>query len=154
LADRRDIRRQAWRAFFETSRLLIDRFDAEMREQAGYGVQDYDALLRIYEGGENGIRMTDLAKSIMFSKAGLTSLIDRLEGAGLVLRTQHPEDRRAIRVTLTEQGVEEFKATARLHVAGIRRHFTDHLTDAEAELIVKVLDRIRGNLATTDASAP
>lgn len=144
--DQHDIRRHAWRALFECSRLVIDRLDTEMREQAGYGMQTYDALLRIYEGGADGVRMTDLAEHIMFSKAGLTSLIDRLEGMGLVRRTPHPEDRRAILLTLTDRGIDEYKATARMHVTGIRHHFTDHLSDAEAEVMVRVLERVRANL--------
>ena len=49
-------------------------------------------------------RMVDLAQSLGIEKAALTGLVDRAERRGLVERTPVPGDRRAIQVTLTEDG--------------------------------------------------
>jgi DNA-binding MarR family transcriptional regulator len=38
--------------------------------------------------------------------AGMTRLVDRLEGKGLVARQPHPQDRRSIVVGLTDAGLE------------------------------------------------
>jgi len=36
--------------------------------------------------------------------AGMTKLLDRLEGKGLLVRQRHPDDRRAVVIELTERG--------------------------------------------------
>jgi DNA-binding MarR family transcriptional regulator len=45
-----------------------------------------------------------LATSLKVSPRNITGLVDALEAAGFVIRRSHPRDRRAILVTLTEQG--------------------------------------------------
>ena len=45
-----------------------------------------------------------LAATLRVSPRNVTGLVDALEAAGYVVRAPHPEDRRAILVTLTDQG--------------------------------------------------
>ncbi len=46
----------------------------------------------------------ELGERTMLDSATLTGILDRLEKAGLIERLQHPTDRRAIIVALTEDG--------------------------------------------------
>jgi len=46
----------------------------------------------------------ELAQAALLSSAGMTAQLDQLEQRGLVRRSPHPEDRRAIHVTLTRAG--------------------------------------------------
>jgi DNA-binding MarR family transcriptional regulator len=64
--------------------------------------------------------MADLARQFGVEKAALTGLVDRAERRGLVHRAAVPGDRRAVRVTLTADGLRsatEFHAavTAQLN---------------------------------------
>lgn len=128
---------------------ITPRLDDEMREGTDLDLQTYDALLHIFEAGDPGIRMTDLARTIVLSKSGLTTLVDRLEERSFVQRIPDPEDRRATRITLTDHGIETFRdAATRVHVPGIQKHFEDRLTDDEAAVIAEVLERIHQD--TTD----
>jgi DNA-binding MarR family transcriptional regulator len=142
-ADQTDIRRRAWRAIMETHARVTALLEEEMQQEIGLDIPTYDTLLRTYEAGHLGIRMTDLAEIILFSKSGLTTMADRLEKRGLLKRIPDPDDRRAIRITLTEQGVETFRRAAKVHVAGIQRHVADRLTNEEARVIAQALERIR-----------
>jgi DNA-binding MarR family transcriptional regulator len=45
-----------------------------------------------------------LATTLKVSPRNITGLVDALEAGGYVARTPHPKDRRAILVTLTDQG--------------------------------------------------
>ena len=45
-----------------------------------------------------------LATTLKVSPRNITALVDALEAAGFVIRRSHPRDRRAILVTLTDQG--------------------------------------------------
>jgi len=51
---------------------------------------------------EDGIPISELAKRTSLGKSTLTDLIDRLEDIGLVMRENHPSDRRVTLVWLTD----------------------------------------------------
>ncbi|WP_158296629.1 MarR family winged helix-turn-helix transcriptional regulator [Nocardioides albidus] len=127
----------------EANAILLARFDEDFREQAGIDNRTYDALLHVFEAGPSGIRMTDLAHEVVLTKAGLTSLIDRLEERSLLQRVPDPADRRSFRITLTEEGTRVFGAAARIHVAGIRDRVGRHLSDEEAQTVIEVFERIK-----------
>lgn len=118
-------------------------FDDDFRAQTDIDIQTYDVLLHVFEAREPGIQMTELAREITLSKAGLTSLVDRLEKRSLVQRVADPADRRAVRIKLTEQGEKTFRSAARVHVVGIRERVSQHLTDEEARIIAEAFERIR-----------
>jgi DNA-binding MarR family transcriptional regulator len=54
-----------------------------------------------------------LATALQVSPRNVTGLVDALEAAGYVVRRPHPSDRRAILVTLTDQGVRTMAGMAR-----------------------------------------
>jgi MarR family transcriptional regulator, organic hydroperoxide resistance regulator len=61
----------------------------------------------------DGLSPKLLGELLRFDSATLTGLIDRLERSGFVVREPNPEDRRAIRICLTEKGAgykEELRA--------------------------------------------
>lgn len=59
-------------------------------------------LLGILRDREPG--MLELAKFLALDKSSVTGLVDRAERRGLVQRASSPEDGRAVRVSMTEQG--------------------------------------------------
>ena len=77
--------RAQWRVFLETALALIDILDAEMQAQRGITLGWYDVLVHLEDAPE-GLGMTEIANRILFSKSGLTRVIDRMEAAGLVRR--------------------------------------------------------------------
>src|SRR5262244_3191863 len=58
----------------------------------------------------DGVHVKDLAHQLCLDSSSLTGHLDRLERSALVVRQDDPDDRRAVRVVLTEQG-RELKAT-------------------------------------------
>ena len=99
----------AWRLYFESALALIDVLDAELERDAGIPLRWYDALVHLEESPE-GLRMNELAERILYSKSGLTRVVDRLEEAGLVRRVRPENDRRSILVVLTDQGPRHDRA--------------------------------------------
>jgi DNA-binding MarR family transcriptional regulator len=132
----------AWRLFLQTYRRVLDQLSGELEEQRGLPLTWYDVLIQLYRSPERRLRMNDLAGSILLSKSGLTRLIDRMEKAGLVERASCPSDRRGSFAVLTSRGEEVFKGAAPIHLEGIARHFTDHLTPDEAVAMVGAFERI------------
>jgi len=54
--------------------------------------------------GEDGARVSELALATGITASGITQLVTALEERGMVGRKMDPEDRRAVRVFLTEEG--------------------------------------------------
>jgi DNA-binding MarR family transcriptional regulator len=54
----------------------------------------------------DGLSISDLGERAQLEKSTMTSLIDRMEAAGLVRREDHPTDRRAYKICLTVRGKE------------------------------------------------
>lgn len=134
--------RRAWRALYKTYWALIPIMDNDLREQAGMDFQTYAALVHTYQAGAAGIRMKELAANTTLSTSGLTTLVDRLEEQGLLRRTPDPDDRRATRIVLTEQGLEPARHAAHVHIQSIEEHFVSRLTQAEAKAVAETLERI------------
>jgi MarR family transcriptional regulator, organic hydroperoxide resistance regulator len=53
---------------------------------------------------QDGVHVKDLAQQLYLDSSSLTGHLDRLERAALVVRQDDPDDRRAVRVCLTEKG--------------------------------------------------
>ena len=63
----------------------------------------------------------DIGRKILTSPGNLTDVIDKLERRKLVHRTICPEDRRSVRVALTEEGRMLIEAVFPLHAADIHQ---------------------------------
>jgi len=125
----------------ESSLVLVDVLDTELRDTAGIPQRWYDVLVHLEESPD-GIPMTELAGQILYSKSGFTRVIDRMEDAGLVSRVRPPNDRRSILVVLTEKGTQTMERARRHHRDGIDRHFSQHLTDTDTKALTRALEKI------------
>jgi DNA-binding MarR family transcriptional regulator len=134
--------RAQWRVFLETALALIDILDAEMQAQRGITLGWYDVLVHLEDAPE-GLGMTEIANRILFSKSGLTRVIDRMETADLVRRERPPEDRRVVKVLLTPTGLDTLNAARAVHRRGIQEHFVSHLAPAELETLADMLQDVR-----------
>ncbi len=79
----------AWRAFLEAHHAVMAVLGEEL-EEIGLPIAFYDVLVQLSEGEPGGLRMADLARRVLLSKSGLTRLVDRMVGQGLVRRRPRP----------------------------------------------------------------
>lgn len=86
---------------------------------------------------EDGLKVIELGRRAGLEPSTMTGLVDRMQRDGFVTRSPDPDDRRAYRIHLTEQGqkvqpaaesaVDESLATV---LDGIASEDLDHLKDA------------------------
>ena len=133
-----------WRSFVECSTVVLDVLDEELQADAGLSLSWYDLLVRLEE--DDGMRMNQIAERILFSKSGLTRMVDRMEEAGLVRRERPADDRRVIRVWMTPHGTATLRAARKVHHRGIQRHYVGHLAAADLDAIAAVLAKLEGPL--------
>ncbi|MFC0681173.1 MarR family winged helix-turn-helix transcriptional regulator [Lysobacter korlensis] len=86
----------------------IDSFRRFIAAHHDIGTNEVRALSRISEGEH--VTPKALADSLELTTGSVTSLIDRLESAGLVVRTPHPQDRRSLQLELTPEGTSKMNA--------------------------------------------
>lgn len=75
----------------------MDLFDEAACRALAIGRSDLRALNLLEHGA---LSAATLADRLGLSRASVTALLDRLEAAGFLARTPHPDDRRAVRVEL------------------------------------------------------
>ena len=132
----------AWHGLLAAHATLIRELDGQLRAAHGLGVSEFDVLITLFNGAERGVRMTDLAKAIMLSPAGLTHMVTRLERDRLVERAVDPADRRSFLVRLTPGGRDRLDAARVTHNAVIRDRFTARLTDPQLHQLSSAWDAI------------
>ncbi|MEU5726927.1 MarR family transcriptional regulator [Micromonospora sp. NPDC047738] len=123
--------------------------DGQEKVYAGWGISrgEFDVLAALRRAGDPyTLAPKALSASLMLTSGGMTGRLDRLERAGLIRRSPDPEDRRGLRVTLTDTGrrlVEE-AADAGLEV---QRCLLDALPPADQE---RLADLLRALLAAAE----
>jgi biotin operon repressor len=75
-----------------------DRLRSALTQLLGLPASDLDALEHLELAG--ALSQRDLADRLLLSSGSVTTLVDRLERSGLVIRTPHPTDRRVTMVRL------------------------------------------------------
>src|SRR2546426_12324321 len=95
---------RAWQALLHAHHQVTRKLDAELQEEYGFSLGDYDVLLRLARAPAAGLRMTELAERVMISPSGLTRRGDRLVREGFVQRGRHEGDWRLTRGRLSDRG--------------------------------------------------
>ena len=140
-------RLRAWRLYFESALALIDVLDSDFEHNAGFPIRWYDVLVHL-EDTPDGLRMNELAERILYSKSGLTRVVDRMEKAGLVRRVVPENDRRSIFVVQTDNGRETMERARRRHHDWIEEHFSRPLPDADIKALTRALEKLNAHVRT------
>ncbi|KAF5041636.1 hypothetical protein SDC9_76188 [bioreactor metagenome] len=85
--------------------------------------------------------MSDTAKDLKVTSGTLTTAIDNLIKKGYVERRRSVEDRRVVKIKLTDKGMEAFKAHEDFH-KDLVISALQQLDSKEEELLIKVLSNI------------
>jgi DNA-binding MarR family transcriptional regulator len=95
---------EALAAFRSALRRFL-RFSEQGARAAGLTPQQHQLLLAVKgRPGREWASISDLAEALQVRHHAAVGLVDRCERAGLARRTPDPDDRRQVRVTLTEKG--------------------------------------------------
>lgn len=124
--------------------VLLDDGDRRVLEVTNLTPLEFAVLQRM--DLDRGRRLTDVGAELLCVKSTITRLVDRLEEAGLVLRTPDPDDRRAQRVVLTARGDEVRRSAIALHDAAVERRL-GLLSPEEQEQLIDLLAKLRSGLS-------
>lgn len=133
-----------WNSYLLASRLLFAELDRRLVEDAGISLPDFILLFRLGSAGDEGMRMSELADSAVFSRSRISHAFSRLEREGWVERRSCPTDRRGSFGALTDTGRQKLDEAETTHTEVVRRHFLDSVGDNEA--FRQVTDTMRESL--------
>jgi len=102
-------------------------------------VQQYVVLNCTVKGW--GRTLSDFCRVLAYDSGAMTRLLDRIAAKGFIRRVENESDRRSSLIELTEQGKAAFPLARQLTEVAFRR-LLDGFSEAEAELLQKLLSRI------------
>ncbi len=94
-----------------------------------------------------GLSQTKLSEMMLVNRANITSLIDRMEKAGLVKRTAVPDDRRTYMVVLTPKSIQLLEQVEPLYEKTVL-DVVAPLKDAEQKQLIKLMEKIRQRISS------
>jgi DNA-binding MarR family transcriptional regulator len=86
--------------------------------------------------------MTELADTVVLSPSGVSRLVDRLVGEGLLERRPCGADGRAVYAAITDRGRARLAEAEPTYWAALRRLFVDRYTPEEYERLGALLLRV------------
>ncbi|MEW1902874.1 MULTISPECIES: MarR family transcriptional regulator [unclassified Streptomyces] len=119
--------------------------DRVARAYAPHGVArgEFDVLATLRRSGAPyTLSPRELSATLMITTGGMTGRLDRLEKAGLLSRSPDPNDRRGLRVTLSERGRELVDRAVADGLAEQRAALEAALGAEEAEQLAGLLRRL------------
>jgi DNA-binding MarR family transcriptional regulator len=121
---------------------VLRRYFADLFEPHGLTLQQYN-VLRILRGARPETLPTmEIAERMLEKTPGITGLIDRLEGKGLVASERMADDRRCIRCSITARGLE-LLAQLDDTVAAADAEAMTGVSEEDARHLVATLEAIR-----------
>jgi DNA-binding MarR family transcriptional regulator len=144
-------RLDAWRDFLRAHAVVTAALSRELEAARDLPLAQYDVLVQLDQAPDRRLRMQELASRVLFSRSGLTRLVDRMVREGLVARERCEDDRRGTYAVLTTVGRRRLRDAAGVHLRGVDEHFTRHLTDADVRALRAAL---AGVLDAEDPGTP
>ena len=150
-----DPRLRAWVAFLQAYAVVTRRLEAELHAERSLSLADYDALVQLAVADDRRLRMSELAERVVLSRSGVSRLVDRLEGDGLVARRACPTDARGPWAELPPAGLDRLRDAAPVHLRGVDAHFLSPIAAPDREGLIRALEAVvRGSQAPDEAMPP
>ena len=144
---------RVWSALLVAHRRLTAAMDDELRSRTGMDLDEYDVLHQLRRAGRP-IRMGQLAGAVLITRPTVTRLVARLVDAGLVERSNDPEDRRSVLVGLSDLGASRLSDAARVHGDDIARLVGEPLQGTDLAPLASALELLAsGPVGGTSAPA-
>jgi DNA-binding MarR family transcriptional regulator len=135
-------RLNSWVRFLRAHAAITRQLNADLLNDHGLTLSDYEVLLRLSSAEGQMMRRVDLAESVLLTASGITRLLDGLERLGYVEKAACKSDARVSYAKLTSDGHRKLAEAAETHLAGIESLFTSRFSDDELDQLGDLLSRL------------
>ena len=127
-------------SLMRVQQLLIGRLDEILRPH-GLTFARYEALVLLTFSRAGSLPLGKMGERLQVHPTSVTSIVDRLEAAGHVVRRRHPTDGRTVLAEITSSGRSLVEAATRDLVSA--RFGLGSLEDSELESLASLLRPVR-----------
>ncbi|MBJ6360315.1 MarR family winged helix-turn-helix transcriptional regulator [Paenibacillus sp. GCM10012307] len=96
-------------------------------------------LMLLENAGPEGMKVLDLSKDMQVTSPFVTQQLNRMEDNGLIVRTKGEEDRRIVKISLTDKGraaADREKEHFKRMLAGL----CEHLGEADSRELARLMN--------------
>ena len=149
-----DDEEHVWRSWLSLNATLPAALHRALQADAGLSMQDFEVLVRLTDTSDGRVRVSDLARDMLWERSRLSHHVTRMEGRGLAVREECPEDRRGAFVVLTDRGREAIERAAPGHVDAVRRMVFEGISADDLAVFARVVDAITERVAAEGGETP
>jgi DNA-binding MarR family transcriptional regulator len=132
---------------YYTANLLKKRADVFFKTFGLTDIQFNVMMLLTYQAGEEGgLSQAQLSDMMLVNRANITTLIDRMEKASLVIRTSASDDRRTNIIKLTAKGEKLFAKAEPSYMEQVRQ-IMSNFSQPEQKKLVTLLEKVRTSIS-------
>ena len=143
----------AWIRLMRVPSRVLDCVEQDLKKAGFPPLAWYDALLELSRAPSGELRPVELERQMLIPQYSTSRLIDKLVDEGLAARRECKIDKRGQFVEITEAGRELQKKMWNAYSAAIDKHVGSKLSDADAERLCGLLDRLGCSCGETDAKS-
>jgi DNA-binding MarR family transcriptional regulator len=132
----------SWVGFLRTHAAITRELNAELQNEHGLTLSDYEVLYRLSRAEGGLMRRVDRAESVLLTASGITRLLEGLERSGYVEKASCSADARVTYAKLTEAGRRKLDEARVTHLRGVEELFTGRYSDDELETLSELLSRL------------
>lgn len=118
---------------------IIRRRGRDILSVFGITTPQFNALLALKDNPN--ITMGDLCEKLFLACSTATDLVDRMEKHGFLVRHRDPQDRRVIRLSITEKGLKVISEVMKARLQYVSS-ILDNLKGEEKDQLVATLGRL------------
>jgi len=112
---------------------------------AGLTLPGLNVLIILHQHNADGCALNELSDLLIVSRANITGLIDNLSRKGLVIREEHPQDRRVVLARITPKGESLLGGYMPAHF-GTMSEMAASLTRNDRHDLIRILTKMRYGL--------
>ncbi|RVU33883.1 MarR family transcriptional regulator [Hwanghaeella grinnelliae] len=132
-----------WTRMVSISGILVDRIEANLKDEGLPPLSWYDVLLEVERAGPGGIRPFEIKERLLLPQYGTSRLLKRLADAGYVTTADCVADGRGQIVTITPAGRDIRAQMWPVYANALRTDVQEKLTGEEAEQLAALLGKLR-----------
>jgi DNA-binding MarR family transcriptional regulator len=137
---------KAWRAFHAINQRLLPHLGTQITQHSGLTGPEYIVLVSLSELKQPSIALNRLATALGWEISRMSHQITRMNGAGLVAKTQSETDARCFEVSITDYGRTIIEPAIPLQSREINHCFSDILTDEQKNSLIEISAAISAHM--------
>jgi DNA-binding MarR family transcriptional regulator len=120
---------RTWINLHQAARVIQTKIEERLQATTDLSWAEFELLMRLQASSARRLQMSEIAAQLVGSPSGATRIADRLEKEGLIVRETPHENRRIVRVQLTDRGRTVLAEADEAFRVILQETFGDHLTE-------------------------